>query len=198
MSSTPSTNAAIQGPTIKTNGPDRERFHADGESVSIPRVTAVAWHGFEEATSKDVFFENGLPWDLREENMVLAKTPRDFKLKIGDREPTPEEFPERDDYDPKAHFREYQGDSFQYDDRKGERYTSPDGKSIYIHRLAAVAWFGFDAITDSRVFHANGVKWDTREANLSVGEDPELGEDPYVINGKGKTSNPATQFDSKP
>lgn len=80
-------------------------------------------------------------------------------------------FPERDNYDPQQHFLRYQADGFTFDDGDGVRYTSPNGNSVYIHRLAAVAWFGFEAVKDNRVYHKNRIRWDTREDNLSVGKD---------------------------
>jgi len=46
-------------------------------------------------------------------------------------------------------------------------------KSVSVHRLAAVAWFGLDAVVGKHVHHENGVKWDNREANLSVLEPSE-------------------------
>lgn len=40
-------------------------------------------------------------------------------------------------------------------------------KYVLIHRLAAVAWFGWGAVEDKVVHHENEVKWDNREENLS-------------------------------
>lgn len=44
----------------------------------------------------------------------------------------------------------------------GERY------SILIHRLAAVAWFGYDEVAGNVVHHRNGMKRDNREDNFEV------------------------------
>jgi len=41
-------------------------------------------------------------------------------------------------------------------------------KRIYVHRLAAVAWFGFDAVSGHHVHHDNNIPWDNREDNLEV------------------------------
>lgn len=41
-------------------------------------------------------------------------------------------------------------------------------ESVYVHRLAAVAWFGLDAVTDRVVHHKNGVPWDNRESNIEL------------------------------
>jgi len=37
---------------------------------------------------------------------------------------------------------------------------------IPVHRLAAIAWYGFDAVDGNHVHHKNGVRWDNREENL--------------------------------
>lgn len=39
---------------------------------------------------------------------------------------------------------------------------------VYIHRLLAVAEFGFDKVCGSVVHHVNGVPWDNREENIEV------------------------------
>lgn len=46
-------------------------------------------------------------------------------------------------------------------------YGKDRGRSVVVHRLAAVAWYGLDAIKGKHVHHKNGVKWDNREENLS-------------------------------
>jgi len=53
-------------------------------------------------------------------------------------------------------------------------YTSPRGyeelihlrNTVRVHRLAAVAWYGFDAVADKVVHHENNIPWDNREDNL--------------------------------
>jgi hypothetical protein len=42
---------------------------------------------------------------------------------------------------------------------------------MLVHRLAAVAWFGYDEVAENKVHHQNGVKWDNREENLAVMSD---------------------------
>jgi len=49
---------------------------------------------------------------------------------------------------------------------KGER-DSP----VYVHRLAAEAWFGLGSTKGNDVHHKNGIKWDTREDNIEL-KDP--------------------------
>jgi len=39
---------------------------------------------------------------------------------------------------------------------------------LYVHRLAAVAWFGYDTVKDHVVHHKNGYKLDNRESNLQI------------------------------
>jgi hypothetical protein len=43
-------------------------------------------------------------------------------------------------------------------------------ETVRIHRLAAVAWFGFGAVADDGVVvhHRSGVPWDNRESNLEL------------------------------
>lgn len=41
-----------------------------------------------------------------------------------------------------------------------------ESKYTYTHRLAAVAWFGFDAVEDKEVHHKNRMRADNRESNL--------------------------------
>jgi len=43
-----------------------------------------------------------------------------------------------------------------------------DRHSFRVHRLAAIAWYGFDAVSDMQVHHQNGIKWDTREENVTL------------------------------
>jgi transposase len=42
-----------------------------------------------------------------------------------------------------------------------------------VHRLAAVAWFGWDAVVGNDVHHDNNVPWDNREENLTPMGDSE-------------------------
>jgi len=37
---------------------------------------------------------------------------------------------------------------------------------VPVHRLVAVAEYGFDAVCDNQVHHATGIKWDNRPSNL--------------------------------
>lgn len=39
---------------------------------------------------------------------------------------------------------------------------------IYVHRLSAIAWFGYDAVKDQHVHHCNNIPWDNREENLEA------------------------------
>lgn len=51
---------------------------------------------------------------------------------------------------------------------KWSSYTPSTGKNrdLLVHRLAAVAWYGFDAVAGNDVHHRNSVPWDNRESNL--------------------------------
>lgn len=39
-------------------------------------------------------------------------------------------------------------------------------KHVYVHRLVAVAEYGFDAVAGSHVHHKNEIRWDNRPGNL--------------------------------
>jgi len=50
-----------------------------------------------------------------------------------------------------------------------QNLTTPDrGKVCKVHRLAAVAWFGYGAVVDNHVHHKNGIPWDNREENFEL------------------------------
>jgi len=46
---------------------------------------------------------------------------------------------------------------------------------VYVHRLLAVAEYGFEAVVDNDVHHENGVKWDNRPDNIAVVDPAEHG-----------------------
>jgi len=48
------------------------------------------------------------------------------------------------------------------------RSRADDRALVSVHRLAAVAWFGFDAVENYDVHHKNGFKHDTREENIEL------------------------------
>lgn len=52
--------------------------------------------------------------------------------------------------------------SFRTTKRGYERW----GCGVSIHRLAAVAWFGIEAVVNKQVHHKNGIEWDNRQSNL--------------------------------
>lgn len=43
-----------------------------------------------------------------------------------------------------------------------------DTDHLFVHRLLAVAVYGFDAVVDSVVHHKNNIKWDNRPGNIEV------------------------------
>ncbi|SEO72827.1 HNH endonuclease [Halorientalis persicus] len=52
-----------------------------------------------------------------------------------------------------------------------EYWASKEGEDrtneiVYVHRLLAVAEYGFDAVADADVHHENGIQWDNRPANI--------------------------------
>jgi len=42
------------------------------------------------------------------------------------------------------------------------------GKHLSVHRLLAVAEYGFDAVCDMHVHHKNGIRWDNRPDNIEL------------------------------
>jgi hypothetical protein len=44
--------------------------------------------------------------------------------------------------------------------------TNRENVSLGVHRLAAVAWFGLEAVANGLVHHENEIPWDNREENL--------------------------------
>lgn len=46
---------------------------------------------------------------------------------------------------------------------------------VSVHRLCAVAWFGWDAVCDMDIHHINHIPWDNRECNIEVLDKAEHG-----------------------
>jgi len=57
----------------------------------------------------------------------------------------------------------------RYDNNAGMVFRS-EGDRVSIHRLLAVAEYGFEEVCGSDVFHRNGVKWDNRPSNILIDE----------------------------
>lgn len=81
--------------------------------------------------------------------------------------------------DEAAHERDYSGANspryvpyarFETDGSGYEVWRSrADGRAnVGVHRLAAVAWHGYEAVAGNDVHHSNGVPWDNRESNLEL------------------------------
>lgn len=51
-------------------------------------------------------------------------------------------------------------------ERWQDKHPPSKDKMVKVHRLAAVAWFGFDAVVNNDIHHKNGIPWDNREGNL--------------------------------
>lgn len=54
-----------------------------------------------------------------------------------------------------------------YEYWRGKFKGETEGR-VAVHRLAAVAWYGYDAVCDNVVHHKNNVPWDNRPKNLEV------------------------------
>jgi hypothetical protein len=46
------------------------------------------------------------------------------------------------------------------------RSRADDRCVVAVHRLAAVAWFGYETVVESHIHHKNGIPWDNRKENL--------------------------------
>ena len=54
------------------------------------------------------------------------------------------------------------------------RSWNHDGEEIlYVHRLLAVAKYGFDAVSDKHVHHKNKITWDNRFDNIEIKDEHE-------------------------
>jgi len=114
-----------------------------------------------EDTLRQEYLENGRSsYDLAEEWGCDSKTIRNWIHKYGIDTRTP------------GHYQEKPYVAFKTSEQGYERWMvskKPDrGKSLQVHRLAAVAWFGLDAVVGNHVHHINGVKWDNRPSNLEM------------------------------
>lgn len=49
---------------------------------------------------------------------------------------------------------------------KGYEMWYFSGTRVYVHRLLAVAEYGFDEIANKRIHHRNGIPWDNRPDNI--------------------------------
>lgn len=56
---------------------------------------------------------------------------------------------------------------------KGYEKWHHNGQRVYVHRLLAVAEYGFDTVCDNVVHHKNGIPWDNRLENIEALPQPE-------------------------
>jgi len=42
------------------------------------------------------------------------------------------------------------------------------GKGVLVHRLLAVAEYGYENVCDNVIHHKNGIRWDNRPDNIEV------------------------------
>lgn len=60
--------------------------------------------------------------------------------------------------------------TYRHDDQGYAKWVDQvDGyRVVLVHRLLAVAEYGFDAVQNRVVHHSNGVKWDNRPENIEI------------------------------
>jgi predicted DNA-binding protein YlxM (UPF0122 family) len=65
----------------------------------------------------------------------------------------------------------YRTDKEGYE-RWRDQYRNRDGEKkedvVAVHRLAAVAWFGYESVLGRVVHHDSKIPWDNRESNLDL------------------------------
>jgi len=47
-------------------------------------------------------------------------------------------------------------------------HVAGDKHSVFVHRLLAVAEYGFDAVVGKEVHHKNSIRWDNRPGNIEL------------------------------
>ena len=52
--------------------------------------------------------------------------------------------------------------------KKGYESWKHRGGTVFVHRLAAIAWFGLDSVMNQVCHHKNGIRWDNREDNIEL------------------------------
>ena len=121
------------------------------------------------------------PETLREQYVGQGKSMAEVADTLGCTAPTVNKWLDRhgiETRDP-AHERDYSGassprfvDYARYENNSNGyevwRSRADNRACVLVHRLAAVAWFGYEAVVGSEVHHTNGVKWDNREENLEL------------------------------
>ena len=65
-------------------------------------------------------------------------------------------------------FNIYTPPKFQTTPDKGYEKWRDGNDTVYVHRLLAVAEYGFQAVKDNIVHHKSGVPWDNRPDNIEV------------------------------
>lgn len=61
--------------------------------------------------------------------------------------------------------------NFHTDDSGYERWESTyqgDSSRVRVHRMLAVAEYGFDRVCENLVHHKNGIYWDNRPSNIEI------------------------------
>lgn len=121
------------------------------DTVYIHRLVAVAEFGLDAVKGQIIHHRNGIRWDNRPSNFEITGPVRHNRA--------PAQIPG--------------GRGFLHTDGAGyERWrVRPYGETggadtVFIHRLVAVAEYGFDAVAGNEVHHRNGVRWDNRPGNL--------------------------------
>lgn len=111
----------------------------------------------DEETLQRLYWNDGLSHQAIADKFGVAKGTIQYwfrKHNISSRPPTDERPPNF----------AVNGDGYEYWKTKidGEQHV------VYVHRLLAVAEFGFDAVKDNIVHHRSEVPWDNRPGNIGL------------------------------
>ncbi|AGM11686.1 HNH protein [Halovirus HCTV-5] len=126
--------------------------------TSIPEVIDVMTGYRDEETLRRLYCEEGLSGgQIADRYDVTAQTIYNWMEKLGI---------EREQ-------REVNRASFSTTEDGYELWQAWDGepkttRSVLVHRLVAVAQFGFEAVCGNQVHHKTGIKWDNRPSNLTL------------------------------
>jgi len=110
----------------------------------------------DEETVRELYLEQGLdPVEIGDRLDCSARTARKWIKKHGMQLETPNA--------EKPPYYATTTNGYEHWQNKFEGETD----TVKVHRLAAVAWFGWDAVADNVVHHRTDIPWDNREENLA-------------------------------
>lgn len=130
-------------------------------AVELGHYDGVKWR--DEETLREMYCEEGLSFRQIADEFDVPHSTIQRRIEKSDIETRPKNQPiPRDEL----------GLQFAIQ-TNGYAYVKEDfrkNRSVALHRLLAVAEYGFDSIKDMHIHHKNGVTWDNRAGNIEVVE----------------------------